>query len=59
VCAAAFAGIAAGREVLTGLWAPFEVPGLGKVSTVLLFDLGVHLGVVGATLSILFNLGED
>ena len=31
----------AGRPFLTGLWATRPVPGLGKVSTVLLFDIGV------------------
>ena len=56
---AALAGPFAGRPVLTGLWAPDPVPGLGKVSTVLLFDAGVHLVVVGAVFLILVSLGEE
>lgn len=59
VVTAAFAGPVAGGSVLEGLWAPGPVPGLGKVSTVLLFDLGVHLAVLGATLAILLTLAED
>jgi multisubunit Na+/H+ antiporter MnhB subunit len=39
-------GMLKGQEFLTGQWW-FQVPGLGKVSSVLLFDTGVYL-VVGA-----------
>jgi multicomponent Na+:H+ antiporter subunit B len=56
---AAVAGPLAGRPVLTVLWLPDPVPGLGKVSTALLFDVGVHLGVTGAVLLILMTLGEE
>jgi multicomponent Na+:H+ antiporter subunit B len=35
------------------------VPGIGKLGTPLLFDLGVFLLVVGAALTILFTLDEE
>ncbi len=56
---AALAGPIAGRPLLTGLWAKDPVPGIGKVSTVLLFDVGVHLAVVGAIYLILVSLAEE
>ena len=59
VATAAVAGPLTGQTVLTGLWAADPVPGIGKVSTVLLFDTGVHLAVVGAVLLILLTLGEE
>jgi len=46
----------AGRPFLTGYWATRTVPGLGKVSTVLLFDIGVYLVVIGTTLLIILTL---
>lgn len=56
------AGLAAalvGREVLTGLWwirdiGPFEL----KLSTPLVFDIGVYLVVIGVVLTMLFALEE-
>ena len=62
LCAAVAAGLAAGLaslDFLTGLWwifdlGPFEV----KLSTVLLFDVGVYLVVVGTILTMLFALEE-
>jgi multicomponent Na+:H+ antiporter subunit B len=57
--AAGLAGFFVERPFLTGLWAADPVPGIGKVSTVLLFDLGVHLVVVGAVFLILVTLAEE
>jgi multicomponent Na+:H+ antiporter subunit B len=57
--AAAVAGPFVGSPVLTGLWASDPVPGIGKVSTVLLFDLGVHVTVVGSVFLILVTLAEE
>jgi multicomponent Na+:H+ antiporter subunit B len=56
---AAVASMFAGQEMLTGLWLKQPVPGLGKVSTVLVFDVGVYLAVMGMALLALFTLGED
>ncbi len=51
---AAVLGLLAGRPLLSGLWLPDPVPGIGKLGTPLLFDVGVWLVVVGTTVLILF-----
>lgn len=48
----------AGAPFLTGVWATFEVPGIGKLGTPLLFDIGVYLLVSGMSLLIVFVLME-
>jgi len=53
------AALLAGQPFLTGLWLPWEVPGIGKISTVLLFDIGVYVVVVGTTLLMVFTLAEE
>jgi multicomponent Na+:H+ antiporter subunit B len=55
----ALAGLAVGRSLLTGLWWARPIPGIGKVSTVLLFDVGVYLVVVGAVLLIVLELAAE
>ncbi len=45
-----------GDPFLTGVWAEGKVPGIGKVSTVLLFDIGVYLVVAGTTLLMVLSL---
>lgn len=52
-------GLAAGSGFLTGLWLPFGAPVVGAVGTPLVFDIGVYLLVMGATLLIIFSLGEE
>ena len=47
-----------GRPFLTGLWVKQPVPGIGKISTVLLFDLGVYLVVAGTTLLMVLTLSD-
>jgi multicomponent Na+:H+ antiporter subunit B len=47
-----------GKPFLTGVWGSRPVPGIGKVSTVLLFDVGVYLVVAGTALLILLSLGR-
>ncbi len=47
-----------GQPFLTGLWAEQPVPGIGKVSTVLLFDIGVYLVVAGTTLLMVLTLSD-
>jgi multicomponent Na+:H+ antiporter subunit B len=54
-CVAVFAG----RTFLTGLWMKTPVPLVGKLSTVLAFDIGVYLVVLGTALLILFTLDEE
>ncbi|MCA1790588.1 MAG: Na(+)/H(+) antiporter subunit B [Thioalkalivibrio sp.] len=52
--------IAAARQVLPAQWWEVTVPGIGmvKLSSVLLFDIGVYLVVVGAVLTIMLSLAE-
>lgn len=49
-----------GYPFLTSAFSYFSLPVIGKfeLATALLFDLGVYLAVVGATLMILANLGK-
>ena len=44
---------------MTGLWLSKPVPAVGKVGTVLLFDVGVYLVVMGTGLVILLTLAEE
>jgi hypothetical protein len=48
-----------GRPILTSLWFHLPLPGGGHydLGTTTLFDLGVYLVVVGATLLILVHMG--
>lgn len=54
-------GLAAGRPFLTGMWMEWQLPEAGPlaVGTVLAFDIGVYLVVVGATLMIVLSLLEE
>lgn len=56
--AAAVWGPFTGRPLLTGLWLKTPVPGIGKLGTPLLFDVGVYLVVIGAVLLMVFELDE-
>ncbi|WP_136253591.1 monovalent cation/H+ antiporter subunit A [Onishia niordana] len=49
-----------GRPFLTSAFGHFKLPLVGEfeLATAMLFDLGVYLAVVGATLMILANLGK-
>jgi multicomponent Na+:H+ antiporter subunit B len=51
-------GLVAGRSLLAPLWGP-ELPSLGRIGTVLAFDLGVYLIVAGTALTIIFALVEE
>ena len=53
-CVALFSGL----PFLTGAWVKEPVPGIGKVSTVLLFDVGVYLVVLGTTMLIILTLAD-
>jgi multicomponent Na+:H+ antiporter subunit B len=53
------AAVVTGQAFLTGLWAARAVPGVGKLGTPLLFDLGVFLLVLGSVLTVLFTLDEE
>ena len=51
-------GLFAGQAFLRALWTSVEIPLIGKLSSVLLFDTGVLLLVVGVTLTIVFAMAE-
>ena len=51
--------LAAGRPFMTGLWADFALPVVGKPGTPVLFDTGVYVTVLGIVLLILFTLQEE
>jgi multicomponent Na+:H+ antiporter subunit B len=62
VAVGAAAGLPAllmGDPFLSALWLPEPVPGIGKVGTVLLFDIGVFLTVIGVTTQIALLLAEE
>lgn len=48
-----------GLPFLTGLWFSDPVKFIGMVSSVLLFDIGVYLVVIGTTLTIFFSISES
>lgn len=52
--------LVSGQAFLTGLWGYIPLPNQGyvEVGTPLLFDVGVYLVVIGATLAFIFNLEE-
>ena len=60
-----FAGISGlialfyGLPFMTGIWPGISIPGIGKLSTPLLFDVGVYLVVIGVVLIIIFSLAEE
>lgn len=53
-------GIFRGQPFFTAQWWEITLPGLGmvKLSSVLLFDIGVYLVVIGAVLTIMLTLAE-
>jgi multicomponent Na+:H+ antiporter subunit B len=53
------AGLFTGGSFLQGRWLPYPVPGIGKVGSVLVFDIGVYLVVLGAALLIVFTMAEE
>jgi multicomponent Na+:H+ antiporter subunit B len=53
--------LALGRPFMSGSWTAVRLPGIAvvQVGTPLLFDVGVYLVVLGATLTIIFGLAEE
>ena len=51
-------GLFAEQPYLTAQWTSIELPVIGKLSSVLFFDTGVLLVVVGVTLTIVFAMAE-
>lgn len=48
-----------GGPFMEGIWIDYNFPGELKLGTVLIFDIGVFLVVIGSALMILFALAEE
>lgn len=48
-----------GKDFFSALWTNIKIPGIGTLSSVLLFDIGVYLAVIGAILKIAFTLFKE
>lgn len=48
-----------GNGFFHALWTDIKIPGVGTLSSVLLFDIGVYIAVVGAVLKIAFTIFEE
>lgn len=48
-----------GQPFMTALWLPSPIPGVGKIGTPVLFDLGVYMAVIGVTTQIALLLAEE
>jgi multicomponent Na+:H+ antiporter subunit B len=59
VVGAALTGLFAGRELLAGVWLKTPIPGIGKVGSVLVFDVGVFLIVVATVVLMIVELAEE
>ena len=46
------------KPFLTAVWSDITLPVIGRLNTVLTFDTGVYLVVVGVTLTIIFAMAE-
>jgi multicomponent Na+:H+ antiporter subunit B len=55
---AAVMGPLVGRPLLTGVWLKTPLPGIGKLGSPLLFDIGVYLVVVGSVLLMVMELDD-
>lgn len=53
------APLLSGAPFLTGVWLPFAIPGIGKLSTILVFDIGVYFVVLGASMLVILPLAEE
>lgn len=48
-----------GEPFLKGFWLEYEIPGIGKIGTPLLFDIGVYLTVIGVTTQVALMLADE
>lgn len=57
--ASGLVALADGGTFLEGRWLATPMPGVGKLGTVILFDVGVFLVVFGTTMTLLLALWDD
>lgn len=48
-----------GNGFFNAIWTEIKLPMIGTISSVLLFDIGVYIAVIGAILKIAFTIFED
>jgi len=52
-------GLFAGQPYMDAFWIPDPIPGIGKIGTPVLFDVGVFLTVIGVTVQLALVLAEE
>ena len=52
-------GLAAGLPYMTAYWMKEAIPGIGKLGTPFIFDIGVYLTVIGVTSQLALVLAEE
>lgn len=52
-------GLIAGRPYMLAFWLAEPIPGIGKLGTPVLFDIGVYLAVIGVTAQLALVLAEE
>jgi multicomponent Na+:H+ antiporter subunit B len=52
-------GLFTGQPYMTPFWLKEPVPGIGKIGTPFLFDIGVYLTVIGVTTQLALVLAEE
>ncbi|NJN18478.1 MAG: Na(+)/H(+) antiporter subunit B [Oscillochloris sp.] len=54
-----FLGMAFGQAYMLPFWLKEPVPGIGKIGTPVLFDIGVYLTVIGVTTQLALVIAEE
>ncbi len=52
-------GLATGQAYMLAFWIKEPIPGIGKLGTPVLFDIGVYLTVIGVTTQLALVLAEE
>ncbi len=52
-------GLATGQAYMLAFWLKEPIPGIGKLGTPVLFDIGVYLTVIGVTTQLALVLAEE
>ncbi len=52
-------GLITGDPYMLAFWIPEEIPGIGKIGTPVLFDVGVYITVIGVTTQLALMLAEE
>ncbi|MCG8353201.1 MAG: Na(+)/H(+) antiporter subunit B [Chloroflexales bacterium] len=52
-------GLFTGAPYMSSFWIPEPIPGIGKIGTPFLFDIGVYITVLGVTTQLALMLSEE